>query len=233
MASDLERAERLRRSMVADAAHELRTPLSNIRGQLEAVRDGVIKPDADTISSLNEEAVLLSRLVDDLQELSLAEAGELKLNRQTEDIARLIEQAVVAQQTQAATKGISVSADLPDKLPPVSIDPYRIGQVLRNLLENAIAHTGTGGTITVSARQQGNYIEVAVVDTGEGIPPEDLPNIFERFYRVDKSRARATGGSGLGLTITKRLVEVHGGKIEAHSEPGKGSRFSFTIPTTD
>ncbi|HEY33419.1 MAG TPA: HAMP domain-containing protein [Dehalococcoidia bacterium] len=230
MASDLERAEQLRRNMVADAAHELRTPLSNIRGQLEAVRDGVLKPDADTIRSLEEEASLLSRLVDDLQELSLVEAGELKLNRQTKDINRLIEQAVTAQQTQAAAKGISVSADLPNKLPSVSIDSHRIGQVLRNLLENAITHTGTGGTISVSARQQEDSIEVAVADTGEGIPSEDLPNIFERFYRVDKSRARATGGSGLGLTIARRLVEVHGGMIEAYSEPGKGSRFTFTVP---
>jgi len=233
MASDLEQAEQLQRNMVADIAHELRTPLSNLRGYLEAVRDGVIKPDADTIRSLDEEAALLSRLVDDLQELSLAEAGELKLVCQAENIGELIKQTVGGLQAQAATKGLSVSVDLPDRLPAVNIDSHRISQVLRNLLENALAHTAEGDAITVTAAQQGNWVEVSVVDTGEGIPAEDLPNIFERFYRVDKSRARATGGSGLGLTIAKRLVEAHGGTIQAQSEGGKGSRFSFTVPVAD
>ena len=233
MASDLEQAEQLQRNMVADIAHELRTPLSNLRGYLEAVRDGVIKPDADTIRSLDEEAALLSRLVDDLQELSLAEAGELKLVCQAENIGELIKQTVGGLQAQATTKGLSVSVDLPDRLPAVNIDSPRISQVLRNLLENAIAHTAEGDAITVTAAQQGNWVEVSVVDTGEGIPAEGLPNIFERFYRVDKSRARTTGGSGLGLTIAKRLVEAHGGTIQAHSEGGKGSRFSFTVPVAD
>jgi signal transduction histidine kinase len=233
MANDLERAEKLRQNMVADVAHELRTPLSNVQGYLEALRDGVIKPDAETIRSLSEEAALLSRLVDDLQELSLAEAGELKLDCQAEDIAELINQTVAAVQVQATTKGASVFIDLPDKLPTVNIDSHRISQVLRNLLENAVAHTAKGGSITVVAKQQGNWVEVSVTDTGEGIPAEDLPNIFERFYRVDKSRARATGGSGLGLTIAKRLVEAHGGKIEAQSELGKGSRFTFTLPVPE
>ncbi len=122
------------------------------------------------------------------------------------------------------------TVDLPDRLPAVNIDSRRISQVLRNLLENALAHTAEGDAITVTAAQQGNWVEVSVVDTGEGIPAEGLPNIFERFYRVDKSRARTTGGSGLGLTIAKRLVEAHGGTIQAHSEQGKGSRFSFTVP---
>ncbi|MEA3254097.1 MAG: ATP-binding protein, partial [Chloroflexota bacterium] len=233
MAGELEKAEQLRRNMVADIAHELRTPLSNIRGYLEAVRDGVVKPDVDTIQSIDEEAVLLSRLVDDLQELSLAEAGELKLVRQSENIAELIKQTVAAVQAQAVARGVSVSIDLPDELPAVNIDSRRISQVLRNLLENAVAHTDKGDTITVIARQQGGWIEIAVIDTGEGIPADDLPNIFERFYRVDKSRTRATGGTGLGLTIARRLVEAHGGKIEVQSEPGKGSRFSFTVPTSE
>jgi signal transduction histidine kinase len=233
MAGNLERAEQLRQNMVADIAHELRTPLSNIRGYLEAMRDGVIEPDTDTILSLDEEATLLSRLVDDLQELSLAEAGELKLVCQTEDITELIKQTVAGVQAQAIAKGLSVSIDLPDKLPPVNIDSHRISQVLRNLLENAVAHTASGDAITVTVKQKDNYLEVAVKDTGEGIPAEDLLNIFERFYRVDKSRARATGGTGLGLTIAKRLVEAHGGKIEVYSEPGKGSRFAFTLPVAE
>jgi signal transduction histidine kinase len=231
MAGDLERAEKLRRNMVADVAHELRTPLSNVRGYLEAIRDGVIKPDKKAIRSLTEEAMLLSRLVDDLQDLALAEAGELNLVCQTEDVSALVNQTVAAMQAQAATKGVSVSIDLPDRLPLVNIDYHRISQVLRNLLENAVAHTAQGGSITVAAKQQdNNWVELSVTDTGEGIPADDLPNIFERFYRVDKSRARATGGSGLGLTIAKRLVEAHGGKLEVQSELGKGSRFSFTIP---
>ncbi len=233
MANDLERTEELRQSMVADAAHELRTPLSNIRGYLEAIRDGVVAPDAATIHSLYEEVILLSRLVDDLQELALAEAGELKMAPQAEDISELIYQAVAGMRAQAAVKGVSVSIDLPSKLPLVNIDSHRIGQVLRNLLENAVVHTNKGDSITLAARQQGNWVEVSVADTGEGISAENLPNIFERFYRVDKSRTRATGGSGLGLTIAKRLVEAHGGKIEVQSELGKGSRFSFTLPVSE
>jgi signal transduction histidine kinase len=230
MASDLERAEQMKRNMVADVAHELRTPLSNIRGYLEAVRDGVKKPDTDTIHSLEEETSLLSRLVNDLQELSLAEAGQLTLVRQEEDVAGLVKQVVAVVEGHVSVKGLSLTIELPDKLPAVNIDSHRIGQVLRNLLENAIAHTGAGGTITVAARQCEGCVEVSVSDTGEGIPPEDLPNIFERFYRVDKSRTRATGGSGLGLTIAKRLIEAHGSSIEAHSEPGRGSTFTFTLP---
>jgi len=234
MANDLERAEKLRQNMVADVAHELRTPLSNVRGYLEALRDGMIKPNKETIRSLYEEASLLSRLVDDLQELSLAEAGKLKLVRQAEDIGELINQTVTVVRGQAMAKGVSVSIDLPDKLPPVNIDSHRISQVLCNLLENAVAHTAKGGSITVAVKQQGNWVEVSVTDTGEGIPARDLPNIFERFYRVDKSRARATGGSGLGLTIAKRLVEAHGGKIEVQSEQlGKGSCFAVTIPVVE
>ncbi len=230
MASDLERTEQLRRNMVADVAHELRTPLSNLKGHLEAVRDGVIEPDADTIRSLEEEATLLSRLVDDLQELSLAEAGELKLDVKPNGITRIITQVVATMQAQAKAKDLSLAVDLPDKLPPVNVDSHRINQVLRNLLGNALTHSAVGGVITVTARQRDNYVEVTISDTGEGIPPEELTNIFERFYRVDKSRTRATGGSGLGLTIAKRLVEVHGGRIKADSKPGKGSSFSFTIP---
>jgi len=230
MASDLERAEQLRRNMVADVAHELRTPLSNLRGYLEAVRDGVKKLDAATIRSLDEEAVLLSRLVDDLQELSLLEAGELRLVCQKEDISELVKQTAAAVQAQATARGLMLAVNLPEKLPLVNIDSHRISQVLRNLLENAVAHTAKRGSITVTASQKGNWVEVAVMDTGEGIPAKDLPNIFERFYRVDKSRARATGGSGLGLTIAKRLVEAHGGRITVKSKLGKGSRFTFTLP---
>jgi len=230
MADDLERAEKLRRNLVADVAHELRTPLSNIRGYLEAIRDDVVKPEAATIQSIYEEALLLSRLVDDLQELTLAEAGKLNMVVQPDDIGAIIGQAVSAAQAQAAAKGVLLRTDVTDGLPPCNIDAHRINQVLHNLLANAVAHTPAGGSVTVSAAPEDGYILVSVADTGEGIPPEDLPNIFERFYRADRSRARATGGHGLGLTIAKRLVEAHGGKIAVQSEMGKGSTFSFTVP---
>ena len=232
MAGELEKAEQMKRTMIADIAHELRTPLSNIIGYLEATHDGVLKADINTLRTIEEEAVLLSRLVDDLQELSLVDADELKLICHVEDISEIIKQAVKAKQPQIANKGLSLLVDLPDTLPAVIIDSQRISQVLRNLLDNAVAHTAEG-SVTVSARQQDKQVQIDVVDTGEGIPEEDLPNIFERFYRVDKSRTRATGGSGIGLTIAKRLVEAHGGSIEVHSEEGKGSRFSFTIPVAD
>jgi signal transduction histidine kinase len=230
MADDIERNEKLRQNLVADTAHELRTPLSNLRGYLEAIKDDVIKPDATTINSLYEEATLLTRLVDDLQELALAEASELKLVLQADDISEVIKQAVVSSQSQSNDKGISLNMELPDKLPLCEIDSQRIAQVLHNLISNAITHTPRDGTITVSAKEAGQYAEVAVADTGEGIPADELENIFERFYRVDRSRSRRTGGSGLGLTIAKRLVEAHGGKINVQSEPGKGSRFTFTVP---
>jgi signal transduction histidine kinase len=233
MAADLEYAEQLRRNMVADVAHELRTPLSNIRGYLEAIHDGMIKPDAAVIRSLNEEAALLSRLVNELQELSLAEAGELKLVYQAEDITSLVRQAATPWQPQLTAGEISLSLELPDDLPLVNIDWQRVNQVLHNILENAVAHTPKGGTINVAASEKGKWVEVRVSDTGEGIPAEDLPHIFERFYRVDKSRARATGGSGLGLTIAKRLVEAHGGTIAVQSKLGEGSRFSFTLPIAE
>jgi signal transduction histidine kinase len=230
MADNLEHTERLRRNMVADIAHELRTPLSNLRGYLEAIGDGVVKADEETVRSLNEEASSLSRLVDDLQELSLADAGEIKLITQPGEIARLINEAVAALQTKAGGRGLTITTDLRGALPTVNIDAHRLKQVLHNLLENAIAHTNIGGRITVTAEERENQIYISVADTGEGIPSQDLPLVFERFYRVDKSRSRTTGGSGLGLTIAKRLVEAHGGKIEVASQPGQGSTFTFTIP---
>lgn len=233
MAAELERTEKLRRNLVADTAHELRTPLSNLRGYLEAIRDGIVQPGPDAISSLYEEVALLTRLVEDLQELALADAGELKLERQPEDAVQLVKKSVVTIESKASAKGLIVATDLPDNLPPVNIDFHRISQVLRNLLENAVTHTLRGGRITVSAKQGDNAVAVTVTDTGEGIPAEDLPNMFERFYRVDKSRARSTGGTGLGLTIAKRLVEAHGGQISVDSEVGKGSRFTFTIPIAE
>jgi signal transduction histidine kinase len=233
MADNLENAEQLRRNMVADIAHELRTPLSNLKGYLEAINDGMIKPDKDTIHLLHEETTTLSRLIDELQELSMADAGELKLCRQQENLYKLIEDSVKAIQSRADEKGLAISTDLPPGVPNISIDIHRIKQVIRNLLDNALAHTGRGGSIKISALYDKDTVNISVADTGEGIPSEDLPNIFERFYRVDRSRTRATGGSGLGLTIAKRLVEAHGGHIYVASEPGEGSTFTITLPISE
>jgi len=232
MAGNLQRDEQLRRHMVSDIAHELRSPLTNVRGYLEAIKDGVMKPDTATISSIYDETILLSRLVNDLQELSLAEAGELKLYCQPEEVADLVRQSINAVQAKASEKGLELSADIPEGLPRVNIDFLRIRQVLLNLLENALAHIATGGTINISAGLSSDFIEVSVSDTGEGIPADEVANIFERFHRVDKSRSRSTGGSGLGLTIARYIIEEHQGKIWAQSEPGKGSRFSFTLPVS-
>jgi len=232
MAGNLEHAEKLRRNMVADVAHELRTPLSNVRGYLEAVQEGVLKPSKSVIDSLNEEAMLLSRMVDDLQELSLADAGALKMDFHSEYIINLIKQGVSLIAHQAKLKNISVILDLPAVITPINMDAHRIGQVLRNLLENAVIHTPGGGSITVKAMREENHVKVIVADTGEGIAEEDLPYVFERFYRADRSRTRATGGSGLGLTISKSLVEAHGGTMEVQSEQGKGSTFIFYLPVS-
>ena len=232
MAGNLERDQQLRREMVADVAHELRSPLTNIRGYLEAIRDRIMSPDEKTVGSIYDETMLLARLIDDLQELSLAETGELKLYCEEEDAPELVRQAVSAVQAKAIEKGLSLTMDLPEGLSRVNIDFLRIKQVLLNLLENAIAHTPSGGSITVSAGEIPGMVEISVSDTGEGIPGAELENIFERFHRVDKSRSRATGGSGLGLTIAKSFVEAHGGKISVRSQLGEGSTFSFTLPVS-
>jgi signal transduction histidine kinase len=231
MADNLERTQTLRRNMVADIAHELRTPLTNLKGYLEAISDGVVEPNKATIDSLSDEASTLSHLVADLQELSLADAGELKMAFQPEDAAALIRDTIAAINPKVIVKNISVSVVLPDTLSPVNIDARRIRQVLNNLLENAIAHTPTGGKIEVTAREEGKLVFITIADNGEGIPEKDLPMIFERFYRVDKSRTRATGGSGIGLTIVKRLVEAHGGTINVASTVGQGASFTFSLPS--
>lgn len=235
MAGALERAEELRRTMVSDVAHELRTPLTNIRGYLEALEDGVIRPDARTIGSLHEEALLLSRLVDDLRDLALADAGQLRLYRQPTDLGAVVRQAVESFRPRLVAKGVACELRLPAALPQAEIDDERVGQVLRNLLNNALTHTPAGGSVTVEVVAGGAcdgpaMLAVSVADTGAGIAAEDLPLIFERFYRADRSRNRATGGAGLGLTIVRRLIEAHGGSVTAESALGAGSRFTFTLP---
>ncbi|MFQ6102229.1 MAG: sensor histidine kinase [Anaerolineae bacterium] len=230
MADGLARLEELRRQVVTDVAHELRTPLTNIRGYLEALRDGVVKPEERVIDSLHEEAMLLNHLVDDLQDLSLAEAGQLRLEIQPVALADVVNRAVEALRPRVEAERVALQVDLPEDFPLVDVDPRRIGQVLRNLLENGLTHTPPGGEITVAACTGEGVVEISVQDTGAGIGAEDLPYVFERFYRADKSRSRATGGAGLGLAIAKQLVEAHGGRIWVESVEGEGSVFNFTLP---
>ena len=231
MADKLVRTEELRRNMVTDIAHELRTPLTNIRCQLETLQDGLARPEPAVINSLYEEAMLLNRLVDDLQELALAEAGMLSLSPQPMPVDREIAEAVDAIQPQARDKGIEISIQgSPAGLPLVYADRRRVGQILRNLLSNAIAHTEPGGQIEVSALPQAGSVMIAVCDNGEGIAPEHLSRIFERFHRTDASRARSSGGYGLGLAIVKQLVIAQGGQVSVDSQLGRGSTFSFTLP---
>ncbi len=230
MANGLTRLEELRRNMVSDVAHELRTPLSNIRGYLEAVQDGIIEPKPEVIGSLHEEAMLLNRLVDDLQELSLAEAGQLRLERRPVAPSDVVNKATEAARAQATAKGIALQVDLPADLPLVDVDHQRIGQVLGNLLSNALTHTPSDGKVVIAAQARQSEAEFSVSDTGKGISPEHLPYVFERFYRAAKSRSRATGGTGLGLSIAKQLVEAHGGQITVESQVGQGTTFTFTLP---
>jgi two-component system OmpR family sensor kinase len=231
MAADLEKAEELRRNLVADLAHELRTPLSVIQGNLRAILDEVYPLEQAEIAVLYDETRLLNRLVDDLRELALAEAGQLRLERRPVAPTDLVNRATDAIRVQAAARGIALQADLPEDLPLVDVDPQRIEQVLGNLLNNALTHTPSGGEVVVTVRARGSEVEVSVGDTGEGILSEDLPYVFERFYRAD--RARAAGGTGLGLAIAKQLVEAHSGRIEVESEVGRGTQFTFTLPVAE
>jgi len=232
MAGGLARLEQLRRNMVSDVAHELRTPLTNIRGYLEAAQDGVAAPDATWATNLYKEAMSLNRLVDDLQELALAEAGQLHLERQPIDMGGVARAALEAVRARAEERGLQLSLDAPstEGMPLVEADPHRIRQVLCNLLNNALDFTPRGGQVAIVVQPDSQWVRVEVRDTGRGIAPEHLPFVFERFYRADKSRARATGGAGLGLSIVKQLVEAHGGRVWAESAVGAGSVFSFVLP---
>ena len=231
MATALERAEANRRTMTADIAHELRTPLTNIRGYIEAIRDGVLAPDAPTIETLHQQTIHLSRLVEDLRILSIAEAAALRLDLQPEDVATIARDTVNSFKPRAAEFGIAIEFDSVDGLPKVNADRTRIGQVIANLVENGLTHTPKGGSVTVSVKQStAGAVQLAVKDTGRGIPADMLPRVFDQFYRVDKSRSRSTGGAGIGLTIVRKLVEAHGGTVRVESKPGEGAKFVVTLP---
>ena len=232
MADSLAKHEELRRNLIADVAHELRTPLTVIQGNLEAMLDGVLPASPQEIATLRDETALLARLVSDLRLLSLAEAGQLKLERVEIDPTELIAQAVEPFRLQAQSSQIELTLEIASNLPFINVDADRIAQVIRNLLNNALRHTPAGGRITLTCRKETTQsLLFTVSDTGEGISADDLPFVFDRFYRADKSRSRASGGSGIGLAIAKQLVEAHGGKVWAESQPGRGAIFGFTLPS--
>ncbi|MEL7562629.1 ATP-binding protein [Dehalogenimonas sp. 4OHTPN] len=230
MARTLKHDQDLRQNMIADIAHELRTPLSVLRANIEAMQDGILGTNPENLESLHQETVTLARLIEDLRTLSLAESGQLKMHKELTDMKAFSSKIVQGMQTQFDSKGIGVALEAPDIGTDIIIDPARIEQVLRNLLANALHYTPDGGRVTVKLMPDFDGLTISVADTGLGIPPEDLVHLFERFYRVDRSRARSTGGSGLGLAIVKQLVEAHGGRVWVNSEIGKGSTFFFHLP---
>jgi len=231
MAAKLEQTEAMRRQLIGDVTHELRTPLTTIKGYMEGLIDGVLPSNEETYTHIYREADRLQHLVNDLQELSRVEAGAYELHRQYTTVNDLVNTAITRLNRQFEEKEVDLTAHVPEDLPSVNIDADRIGQVLLNLLGNALQYTPPGGRVDITAVQLPEEIQIRISDTGIGIPAEHLHNIFTRFYRVDKSRSRSGGGSGIGLTIAKYLVEAHSGRIWVESQgAGKGSTFIFTIP---
>ena len=229
MAESLERTHALRQTMTSDIAHELRTPLNNIAGFVDMLSDGLVEPDERVLATLQEETQLLVRLVDDLEQLSLGDAGQLRLEMAVTSLRPPAERALQAMQAVAEERGVTLELT-DDGSPEVNLDSSRFDQVLRNLLENATRHTPAGGHVTLTVGTEGADATLTVSDTGSGIDPEHLPNIFERFYRADSSRTRRTGGSGLGLAITRQIVEAHGGTISARNRLEGGAEFLVRLP---
>lgn len=225
-----ERTDEQRRVMVSDIAHELRTPLSNIRGWLDAAQDGLADPDSSLVASLQVEAGLLQHIIDDLQVLAAADAGSLRLNFRKLNLRELAEQSLDAHQTAAQAGRVALTGYFTDDL-TIEGDPVRLRQVLGNLLSNAIRHTPPNGSVIVSGYRVEGGVELHVADTGSGIQPEDLPRIFDRFWRAEQSRSRNTGGSGLGLSIVRHLVQAHGGEVHVVSSPGTETVFTVRLPT--
>ncbi len=233
MAESLQQAELLRRNLLADVAHELRTPLSVLQGNLRAILDEVYPLSLEEMARLYDQSRFLSRLVNDLHELAQAEAGQLPLDLQPIDLNALVQSAVNTFRPSAEAKSIALCSILAEPLPPIRVDSARLRQVLQNLLSNALRHTPAGGSISVvTGLAAGDCVEFAVADTGEGIAPEHLPHVFDRFYRTDPARSRDKGGSGLGLAIARAIVENHHGFIRVNSAglPGQGTTFTVQLP---
>jgi len=225
LAERLQKTESERRDLIADVTHELRTPLAVIRGTAEGIADGLYKGDAAQVGLIIEQAQAMARLIDDLGTLSTAEAGRLSLHREETEPADLVEDAVESFRTEYERTGVKLRSEAASGLPAISVDPLRVKQVLANLLSNALRHTPAGGSVAVSASAEAGGVQFRVRDSGTGIPPDQLPFIFERFRKSEDS-----AGSGLGLAIARALVEAHGGRIEAESEPGKGTVVTFNLP---
>jgi len=231
MAGSLEQTEKMRYELIGNVAHELRTPLTSIKGYMEGLIDGVLPVEATTFEKVYLQADRLQRLVLDLQELSRVEGGAISLQMHPVPVAEMVTGTVEHLSPQFQDKGVTITTDIPPSLPSVRGDEDRLCQVLLNLVGNALQYTPSGGAVTVRARREQDRVQISVSDTGIGIAAEHLPRIFDRFYRVDASRSRAGGGTGIGLTIAKHLVEAHGGLITVHSDGlGKGSTFTFSIP---
>lgn len=231
MAEQLEQVEDMRRRLIGDVAHELRTPLTAIKGYAEALMDGVLPASPETYQQIHAESERLNRLVDDLQELSRVESRAAQLDIHPVDSAVLIKTVTKRMQYQFDEKRITLISSLPHDPINIMADEGRVIQILTNLIGNALQYTPENGTVTVSIEREKDEARISVSDTGAGIPPQHLAKIFDRFYRVDKSRSRTRGGSGIGLTIAKKLVEAHGGRLWAQSDgENKGSVFIFTLP---
>ncbi len=231
MADRLQSMETTRRRLLADLAHEMRTPVATLSAYLEGIEDGVARFDADTAAVLQAQTTRLSRLSEDISAVSRAEEQLLEPHPRPVAPAELVGVAVTSAADRYAAKGVHLLADLPADLPAVQGDPDRLGQVLGNLLDNALRHTPAGGTVTLRARTHLHELDLTVSDTGEGIPAEHLPHVFERFYRVDAARDRTSGGSGIGLAISKAITQAHGGRITAVSDgPGRGASFTIRLP---
>ncbi len=233
MADRIAAEERVRRQLFADVAHELRHPLAVLKGRLDMMQDGSAPVDAEQVLHLQDGVIALTRLVSDLRDLSLAEVGQLSLQVESVDVGALIGDLRENMDPVAADRGVTLAADVAAGLRPVAADPDRMRQVLVNLLANALQHTPTGGRVDVRVTAAGRQVVVEVADTGPGIPAEDLPHIFDRFYRTDQSRSRDTGGSGLGLAIVRSLVTLQGGTVDVTSEVGAGTRFRVTMPAAE
>jgi signal transduction histidine kinase len=230
MSAELESVERLRRDLVANVSHELKTPISALRAHLENLLDGVERPDRETLQTMLQQADRLTRLVEQLLDLSRLESGDMPLEREQVALAPLVSEVLREVEVSRSGRPVTIQSAMASDLPLVWADRERVHQVLLNLLDNALRFTPPGGGVTVSANRVNGRCEVRVADTGPGIPPEHLPFVFERFYRVDTSRSRGDGGTGIGLAIARSVVEAHGGRIWAESEVGKGSVFTFELP---
>ena len=230
MAGNLQQSEQVRRDMTADIAHELRTPLAVMRGNLEAMLDGVYPFDAEHLNPALNQVNLLTRLVEDLRTLVQAEAGQLPLEKRPIDLGALLQSALTSFEAQAAAQQVALHTEIAPDLPTVNLDPDRMQQTIGIVISNALRYTPPQGSITVAAKTDRARVTIEVADTGSGIAPEDVPHVFDRFYRADKSRARESGGSGLGLAIAKSIVEAHGGSIVARSKTGQGTTLQISLP---